>query len=205
MALYSNQLYSLLARWYDFWVGVIGYKRAVEYFVDQLPFSTDTPLRVLDAGCATGLISQLVLRRFPRAEIVAFDFNEKMIGKLQSKISGDSRVQAFVGDIQDVHLPLAEESFDLIMTGGVLEYLPLEASVKNLARFLKPQGYFANLALKDAFSGKAIAVLFGCKVYTQEQNKKAFTTQGFSFEQIFSLSWFFPFVFKEAHLFRKVA
>ncbi|HYV33946.1 MAG TPA: hypothetical protein VE973_03820 [Candidatus Limnocylindria bacterium] len=69
-----STVYSSIARvakFYDFFAWVIGYKRSVNYFVDQLPFEENAKFNVLDAGCGTGIYTIAILKKYPRAQITA--------------------------------------------------------------------------------------------------------------------------------------
>lgn len=46
---------------------------------DLLPFEEDRPVRVLDLGAGTGLLSRMVFERFPRARITLVDVSKEML------------------------------------------------------------------------------------------------------------------------------
>ena len=52
---------------------VPGYDIQSHLLVDLIPFDTFAPLRVLDLGSGPGVLSKLVMERYPKAEVVAFD------------------------------------------------------------------------------------------------------------------------------------
>jgi ubiquinone/menaquinone biosynthesis C-methylase UbiE len=190
-----------LAKFYDLWLWLCGYNRSVENFMGQLPFGKDMPLKVLDAGCGSGLYIIAVLNRYPNAHVAAFDSNEKLMEYLRHKLKNkklDNRTFLFAADIQSQLLELGDKKFDLIITAGVLEYVPIEKTVQNLSRFLIPEGYFLNSPVKDNFFGQFVAWLYGCKPYSQTRNLKAFTNNGFVLEKQ-SSAWHI----KDLHIFRK--
>jgi len=44
-----------------------------------LPFDGSEAIKALDLGCGTGILSYLLLSRFPRAQVTAFDLSENML------------------------------------------------------------------------------------------------------------------------------
>lgn len=190
---------------YDFISILVGYRKSVHFFVSQLPFPKDTSFRVLDAGCGTGVYSLALLEQYKNSSIIAFDFSEKMIDGFKEKVSEKytDRLQLFTANIQSPLHEIEYEKFDLILTGGVLEYVPQKETIKNLSRFLKPGGYFFNSPVRDTYFGKIVCTFYACRPYSRKENVQSFIDNGFSLERIISLSPFTPASFKEGHLFKK--
>lgn len=196
-----RNLYSRIASFYDIGLWFFGYKFAVYYFIGLIPFERKARINVLDAGCGTGLYTFAFLKRFPHAMITAFDLNNEMLEIMKNAVQRkglNNHIRVFMGDITKP-LPLQYEQFDLIMTGGVLEYVDPEAVVKNLAIYLKRGGYFLNSPVKDNLIGRIIAKLFRFQPHSRTTNINAFTNNGFIFKRMRS----FPII-KEAHLFQKI-
>lgn len=107
-------------------------------------------------------------------------------------------VHYFIGDVTKP-LPLQHKQFDLIITGGVLEYVNPEVAVKNLGVYLKRGGYFLNSPVKDNLLGRIIAKLYRFKPRSRTTYINAFINNGFIFKRMRS----FPII-KEAHLFQKI-
>jgi ubiquinone/menaquinone biosynthesis C-methylase UbiE len=204
-----KKLYSLIGRsasLYDVGLSLVGYEKSVEYFVSCLPFGKEVSIRVLDAGCGTGLYSLQVLKRYNHARITAFDFDNQLVRRLEEKIrekNYENRTHTFSGDIQGSLKEIRDERFDLVITSGVLEYVPLERTIKNLSRFPASGGYFLNSSVRDTWWGRLVCKIYGCKPYTREENIKAFEKNGFHLEKIINVSPYVPASFKEAHLFKK--
>jgi len=191
---------------YDFISIIVGYRKSVRFFVSQLPFPKDASFRVLDAGWGTGVYSLAILEQYKNSSIVAFDFSEKMIQGFREKVSDTytDRLRLFTADIQSPLHEIEHEMFDLVLTGGVLEYVPQKETVKNLSRFLKPNGYFFNSPVRDTYFGKIVCAFYACKPYSRKENIQSFIDNGFSLEKIISLSPATPASFKEGHLFKKI-
>ncbi|HWP93699.1 MAG TPA: methyltransferase domain-containing protein [Thermodesulfobacteriota bacterium] len=178
-----NELYSRLAKIYDMGLYLNGTKRAYDFFVKQLPFPEDKEIKVLDAGAGTGQFTLAILRRFPKAEIVAFDLNQNMIEELKITLKNKgltNSVKTFIANASKPIPEIANNQFDLVVTCGVLEYVYPEDTIKNLASYLKPNGYFFNSPVKDNIWGKLLGTAFVFKPYSQERIIRAFTGCGFT-------------------------
>lgn len=205
----SKNIYSTIGRVapvYDAISNIIGYRKSVDYFVSQLPFSKDESFKVLDAGCGTGPYSMSILKRYKNAQVTAFDFDKILIERLKTRVFKkklEKRINLFAGDVQGNLFELGEEKFDLIIVSGVFEYLPMEEVLSNLSRFLKSGGYFLHSPVKDTFLGEIICKLYVCKVRSREENIGVFENNGFILQKILKMPLFTPIPFKEAHLFKK--
>ncbi|MEK7089547.1 MAG: class I SAM-dependent methyltransferase [Patescibacteria group bacterium] len=204
----SEKLYTSIAKLYDLINWLNGYKRAADYFVRQLPFKTDASIRVLDAGCGTGLYSLAILKRFPNAQLVAFDLNEAMARKMETNLDREGfrkRAKVFVADAMS-SLPEIEQNFDLIVAGGLLECVDIGKAVKNSSRFLIIGGYFLNSPVRDNIWGWVAGELMGFVPHSKQQNIRAFEQGGFKLQKIIKLSWLYLLIslVKEAHIFQKI-
>ena len=205
----SRSVYSTIGKvapLYDLFSNVIGYKKSVDYFVSQLPFSKDSSFKVLDAGCGTGPYSLALLKQYKNVQITAFDFDKTLVDRLKTRVLNNNfekRIKIFTGDVQDNLLELGEEKFDLIIVSGVFEYLPMEKVLVNLSRFLESGGYFLHSPVRDNFLGKLVCKLYICKTRSREQNIEIFERNGFVLQKVLRMPLYTPVPFKEAHLFKK--
>jgi ubiquinone/menaquinone biosynthesis C-methylase UbiE len=112
--------------------------------------------RVLDAGCGNGnlLIRALKDRRSRGSQknrasqnlkVVGMDFSANMLGRAAARANGDGRADFLQGSVTD--LPFQDQSFDRVVSSGVLTCLPnTSAAAKALQEFyrvLKPEGTLA--------------------------------------------------------------
>jgi malonyl-CoA O-methyltransferase len=96
-----------------------------------------TGLSALDLGCGTG--RHALWLSAAGASVTAVDFSEGMLEQARCKAAAD-RVQFLSHDLH-VPLPLAGESFDLVVSGLVLEHLrELGPFFAEARRVLKPGG-----------------------------------------------------------------
>jgi SAM-dependent methyltransferase len=199
----SNKIYSSIAGFYDVALGLSGYWLAIESFVREIPYDKSDRVNVLDAGCGTGLYSFAILKKYPLATISAFDLNKEMVRKFLSRLEKKShlrdRVRLFTGDLCQP-LPEIDEQFDLVVTGGVLEYVEIERAVKNLSRYLSNGGFFLNTSVRDNLMGRLTGKVYGFKPHTPGRNLDAFTMNGYNLMKTMR----FPPT-REAYLFQKRA
>jgi ubiquinone/menaquinone biosynthesis C-methylase UbiE len=66
-------------------------------------------------------------------------------------------------------LPFADETFDVVVTSGVLEYLPLEEGFTELARVIAPGGYFLHLPMRPSVATRFLELLFRFKTHPPEE------------------------------------
>ncbi len=95
------------------------------------------PGSVLDLGCGPGALA--VPLAFDGREVVAFDLSVEMVVAAKQKLRNAPSASFCVGDA--VALPFADETFDVIVSTGVLEYVPsIERALAELVRVLRPGG-----------------------------------------------------------------
>lgn len=204
--MHSQSLYSHLAYGYDTITRLNGYERAVRKVLTELPIKPTDSISILDAGCGTGLYTKALRERFVNARIVAFDLNPEMVEVLRlslAKQGSAARTDLFVSNVMD-DIPYPEPSFDLIVTGGVLEYVDITAAIRHLSRYLVPGGLFLDSPVRDNYLGHVIGKSAGFRPYTTEIHHTAFAQNGFQLEKkimippVLPISWV-----KDEYLFRK--
>src|SRR2546430_13814522 len=90
--------------------------------------------RILDAGCGSGLIAARLIE--DGYAVWGIDFAEPMIRQARQRCGPD---QFAVGDIE--HIPFPDNTFDLVVSLGVLEYLESdEQALREIRRVLRPGG-----------------------------------------------------------------
>ena len=94
-------------------------------------------LSVLDFGCGTGFVSQIISQNgFPYSKLVCLDLSPEMLNAARAKLNGAPNVQ-FVRNLEDI----TNETFDLITINSVLHHFPNpDELIQTLEGFLKPGG-----------------------------------------------------------------
>ncbi len=106
--------------------------------VDRLPLRGDE--RVLDAGCGSGRVTELLAERLPRGSVVALDGSPSMIALARARLARfGGRVDYLVADLGRA-IPLAEP-VDAVLSTATFHWVPdHDALFANLAAVLAPGG-----------------------------------------------------------------
>jgi SAM-dependent methyltransferase len=192
---------------YDAGLTASGYKSSVAHFVRELRKVTgDAPRLLLDAGCGTGQYTRALLKEFSDARAFAFDLERGMVDHARKNLEYSEfagRAKFFTADVTG---PLSEvrEQPDVIIASGILEHVPLQSTIENLARLLRPGGWFFHSPVRDTPYGRMVGKMYDFTPHTEEQNISAFTSRGFRLVKTVRLPAVHPASFKEAHIFRKM-
>ena len=104
--------------------------------LDRLPLAGDE--RVLDAGCGSGRVTELLAARLPRGRVVALDGSPAMIEAARERLApfGD-RIDFIVADL-GLPLPL-DAPVDAVVSTATFHWVPdHDALFANLAAVLRP-------------------------------------------------------------------
>lgn len=99
--------------------------------------------RVLDAGCGSGRVTEVLLERLPRGSVVALDLSPAMLEEAQRRLApfGD-RVEYVLADLARA-LPVRGR-VDAVLSTATFHWVPdHDALFRNLAAVLRPGGRLA--------------------------------------------------------------
>lgn len=167
----TGSFYDRIARLYDLSFKINGYGRSLDQYFDEHPLPVYPGARVLDAGCGTGTLTLALLRtlRVP-VKLTALDLSLSSMATARKYVAkgnhGEQKVQFTQGNI--LSLPFADESFDLILTSGVLEYVPLNEGFGELARVIARGGHLLHLPMRPSPVTALLEVLFRFKAHSPE-------------------------------------
>ena len=162
----AGSYYDRIARFYDLTFKVNGYGRSLDQYFENHPLPVSRGAKILDAGCGTGLLTLALLRsiRFP-VSITALDLSSTSVAAARKALyysSGRKRDVTFTqGNL--LCLPFADESLDLVVTAGALEYVPLADGITELARVIRPGGHLLHLPVHPGLIGVVLEILFRFK------------------------------------------
>lgn len=106
--------------------------------LDRLPLRGDE--RVLDAGCGSGRVTELLAERLPRGTVVALDGSPSMVEGARTRLARfGERISYVVADLGRP-IPLAEE-VDAVLSTATFHWVPdHDALFRNLAAVMRPGG-----------------------------------------------------------------
>jgi ubiquinone/menaquinone biosynthesis C-methylase UbiE len=150
------------------------------------------PGRVLDWGCGWGQVTALL--REEGVETVAFDYRPDLEGPTTEPLERFPEVEAHLSP-DPVVLPFEDDSFDTVVSCGVLEHVENpDASLDEIGRVLRSGGvfYVTNLPNRYSYTEK-IARLLGLyyhgqlpndRVYTKRTAQQLLERHGFEIEEL---------------------
>lgn len=111
----------------------------------------------LDVGCGTGSVSEAILRRAQPGRVVGLDRSEGYLAEARRRLERDGAV-FHLSDAKS--LPYEARSFDAVVSGLVLNFLPdPEAALREMARVARPGGT-VSCYVWDYLEGMEIMRLF---------------------------------------------
>jgi trans-aconitate 2-methyltransferase len=106
--------------------------------LDRLTLRGDE--RVLDAGCGSGRVTELLLARLPGGRVVALDGSASMIAQARRRLGDDARIEYVVADLAQP-LPL-RDPVDAILSTATFHWIDdHQALFRHLAAVLRPGGW----------------------------------------------------------------
>ena len=165
----AGSYYDKIARLYDLTFKLNGYGRSLDQYFAANPLPVSRGARILDAGCGTGLLSLALLRaiRFP-VNITALDLSATSIveaNKAEKQSPGRRQDVSFAqGNL--LSLPFEDGSFDLFVTSGALEYVPLKDGLDEIARVIAPEGHLLHLPCRPTPASTFLEILFRFKSHS---------------------------------------
>jgi trans-aconitate 2-methyltransferase len=115
--------------------------------VERLKLTGDEA--VLDAGCGTGRVTELVLARLPRGRVVAVDGSPAMAELTRSRLDRQ-RVEVLCADLLELELPqrldaaISTATFHWILDHDAL-FARIRAALRDGAQFVAQCGGFGNI------------------------------------------------------------
>lgn len=172
----AGTFYDKIASLYNLTFKINGYGRSLDKYLRENPLPIESGARILDAGCGTGLLTFSLMRilDFP-VRITALDLSSSSLVTAQKSFAEtDGALRHEVSFMQGniLSLPFADESFDMIVTSGALEYVPLQEGLREMARILSPGGHLLHLPVRPAPVSKLLELMFRFKIHPPEEVEK---------------------------------
>ncbi len=169
----TKNFYDQIADVHNLSFKVNGYRQSLEKYLVNKNLALPEHFRALDAGCGTGMMTSALYRSGLRPQqTIALDLSGKSLEIARKEFIDDKKVvhnsvRYVQGNI--LSLPFEDNSFDLILTCGVLEYVPLDAGFTEIQRVLKPAGYVVFVPIRPSLMGKVLERMYSFKTPKTKQ------------------------------------
>lgn len=165
----AQGLYDRIADVHNLAMKLNGYSASVAKYLRSLDLSLSPDSLVLDAGSGTGIVTEAFHNAgLPSKRVVSLDLSIKSLEvgreslmRWPKKIAKNDFVQANV-----LSMPFADNTFDLLLMCGVLEYTPLDDGLREAARILKPGAPLVFLPVKPSVIGSVLELLYNFKTHS---------------------------------------
>jgi len=167
----AGSFYDRIEGLYDLTFKLNGYGRSLDQYFEAHPLPVFPGCSVLDAGCGTGTLTLALLRTLTvPVKLTALDLSGSSMAtakKYVDKKQSYQPVRFAQGNV--LALPFADEAFDLVLTSGVLEYVPLDEGLSELARVIAPGGHLLHLPMRPTPVTTLLEMLLRFKTHPPEE------------------------------------
>ncbi len=172
----TQNFYDRIADVHNLLMQVNGYRNSVAKFLQSLELDLDKNSLVLDAGSGTGIVTSAFYRAgFHPQQTIAFDLSFNLLKVSREELDKDKKIAAKnIAAVQGniLNFPFADETFDLILTCGVLEYVSLDEGLSEMARILKKGAKLVLIPIKPSFVGTVLEFLYKFKTHPVEDVRR---------------------------------
>lgn len=172
----TQSFYDRIADVHNLALKINGYRQSVEKYLKSLDLEIDENSMVLDAGSGTGIVTLgFQSAGFRPRKTVALDlsFNSLKVAREEFKkdrATDFENISTVQGNV--LSLPFADETFDLILSCGVLEYVPLDDGLREMARVLKTGAKLVFIPVKPSLVGSVLEFLYKFKAHPLKNVRK---------------------------------
>lgn len=172
----TQNFYDRIADVHDLMMKINGYRDSVAKYLKSLDLEIDSGSLVLDAGSGTGIVTKAFYKAgFHPKKTIALDLSLISLKVSREQFEKDKytkaeNIFAIQGNI--LNLPFEDNTFDLILTCGVLEYVSIEKGLKEFARVMKKGGKLILIPIKPSFVGAVLEILYNFKIHPIEEVKE---------------------------------
>lgn len=186
-ALKIREIYNRRAKRYDKILSKLRYHATIGEILRSMSLNTNDGSKILDLGCGTGLATGVLKERFPKSEIIGFDYCEEMLNIYKKRFS---EIETVIGDFNKGLNYFDSESFDLIVsTGAVSEYGDREKVIPFVYEILKNGGAFVNVGIKKNVMSLITRKVWHYKPMGKKDFISACNKAGFSDIEKIKISW----------------
>ncbi len=172
----TRSFYDRIAEVHNLALRLNGYRKSVANYLQSLDLDIGPNSFVLDAGSGTGIVTLGFMDAgFKPRKTIAFDISHKSLQLAKEQFDkelkrGSKNVAPIQGNVLD--LPFADNSFQVVIACGVLEYVSLEAGLKEIARVLRPGGKLVLIPVKPSLVGSVLEFLYNFKIHPRDHVRR---------------------------------
>jgi ubiquinone/menaquinone biosynthesis C-methylase UbiE len=172
----TQGLYDRIADVQNLAMKINGYRSSVARYLRSLNLDIKEDSLVLDAGCGTGLVTLAFQEAGYRPNrIEAVDLSHRSLSVARAEFRQRRRLSQRTDVVQSnvLTLPFADETFDMVLMCGVLEYTPLDDGLREAARVLKHGAPLVFLPVKPSIVGSVLELLYNFKIHPVAKVREA--------------------------------
>jgi ubiquinone/menaquinone biosynthesis C-methylase UbiE len=172
----TQNFYDRIADVHNLALKINGYRQSVEKYLSSLDLEINENSMVLDAGSGTGIVTLgFQSTGFRPRKTIALDLSLNSLKVAREEFEKDSKTDhenicTVQGNV--LSLPFADESFDLVLSCGVLEYVPLDEGLREMARVLKTGAKLVFIPVKPSLVGAVLEFLYKFKAHPLKNVRK---------------------------------
>jgi len=165
----TQSFYDRIADVHNLALRINGYRASVTKYLSSLDLEIDAESYVLDAGSGTGIVTLgFQDTGFRPKKMIALDLSLNSLKIAREQFEKEKGMDAAnISPVQAnvLAVPFADETFDLIVTCGVLEYVPLDDGLCELARLMRPGAKLVFIPVKPSLVGSVLELLYKFKIH----------------------------------------
>jgi len=172
----AQNLYDRIADVHNVMMSLNGYQNSLAKYLRSVDLNIDENSLVLDAGSGTGVVTLGFYEAdFRPLKTFAVDLSFNSLKIAREQFEKNNRVDsenicAVQGNV--LELPFAENTFDLVLSCGVLEYVSVEAGLREFARVLKRGSTLILIPIKPSLVGSVLEKLYDFKTHSIEETEQ---------------------------------
>jgi ubiquinone/menaquinone biosynthesis C-methylase UbiE len=173
-----RNLYDRIADVQNLAMKVNGYRASVAKYLRSLDLQLDAGSVVLDAGSGTGIVTNAFHDcGLPADRVVSLDLSLKSLQVARESVQKRRKFAATTDSVQGnvLTMPFADDTFDLVLMCGVLEYTPLDEGLREAARVLKKGAPLVFLPVKPSIVGSVLELLYNFRIHPLASVREAAT------------------------------
>jgi tRNA (cmo5U34)-methyltransferase len=105
----------------DYIVKVVPHhKEMLEALIENIPFSRDRPIRIIELGCGTGMATYNIIKKYPYAQLKCIDMTSDMLNLAKKKLEAFPNIEFILADYTKHKF---NEEYDVVVSFLSLMYL----------------------------------------------------------------------------------